>query len=288
MIKHTIYTLIAVLALQGCSQNTETILFSSSRNGNSDIFIMETDGTNQRALTQSELEEWAPTWINANEISFLRQKGDSINRVKLNLRTREESELKQPSNCTLDDKNVLYSLSNDFQLYSCNNDIFIVSQSTGEILNITEKTNGNAYYPSWDSTGDNVLFTSNHLGSNDIYMYNIHSEATLQLTNSPDNNERGDLSPDGNFLVYSSDFSQKGNQDIVLKNLENGEIKNISNSSGMELIARFSPDGKTIFYGSNKDGDWEIYSYNLEIDRLTRLTNNEEFDGDPRIIKNNN
>ena len=140
-------------------------------------------------------------------------------------------------------------------------------------------------YEILEKSKQSLIFTSNHLGSNQLFQYDIESKQTLQLTNSNSNNERGELSPNRKLLVYSSDYFEKGNQDIVVKDLENGEVKNITNSPGMDLIARFSNDGKNIYFGTNKDGNWEIYIYNLDTEKQTRLTNNEAFDGDPRILK---
>lgn len=285
MIKKVCYIPCFLLTLIACEKSKESVLFSSSRDGNSDIFIMDADGNNKTALTHTRLEEWSPTWINKTEISFLRQKEDSIFRVKLNLKTREESKLKHPSNCILDDKNIVYSSTNQYQLYSCRNDIFIFNPERKEVNNITENYNGEANYPSWSNDGESVTFTSNHLGTNEVFLYQINSEKVLQLTDSDSNNERGELSPDNKFLAYSSDYFEKGNQEIVIKNLKTNEIKNISKSSGMELIARFSNNGKKLYYGTNKDRNWEIYVYDFETEEHKRLTENKEFDGDPRILK---
>jgi len=218
---------------------------------------MDINGENKKALTQTDFEEWGPTWISKDEISFLRQTKDSIFRIKLNLKIDKESKLKHPINCLLDDKNILYS--GKLELYTCKNDIFIYNPRTNETINITDNMKGVANYPSWSFDGKSVVFTSNHLGNNQLFKYEIDSEKVIQLTDSNTNNERGELSPNGKLLVYSSDYFEKGNQDIVIKNLESGDIKNISKSTGMELIARFSNDGNQIFFGSNKDGNWEIY-----------------------------
>lgn len=286
MIRNNYYILLFLTVVSACETKNDKILFSSSRNGNSDIFIMDADGRNKVALTQTGLEEWSPAWINKTEISFLRQKGDSIFRIKLNLKTKEESKLRHPENCILDDKNILYSSSNQYQLYSCKSDIFIFNPENNELNNITENLNGQARYPSWSNDGKSVVFTSNHLGTNDVFLFEIDEEEIIQLTDSNSNNERGELSPDKKFLAYSSDYFEKGNQEILIKNLETDEIKNVSKSSGIELIVRFSKYGKKLYYGTNKDGNWEIYSYDLETEEQTRLTNNDEFDGDPRILKN--
>lgn len=283
MIKKHIILFFLIIHISSCSQNKDYILFSSSVNGNSDIFIMDANGDNKTSLTQTNYEEWGPTWINNDAISFLRQTKDSIHRIKLNLKTKSESKLKHPANCVLDDKNVLYS--GEWELYTCNNDIFIFNSKTINTINVTGNLLGIANYPSWSNDGKSLVFTSNHLGKNQLFRYDIESKETIQLTYSNSNNERGELSPNRKFLVYSSDYFEKGNQDIVLKDLESGDIRNLSNSPGMELIARFSNDGKKIFFGTNKDNNWEIYAYDLNSENQTRLTNNTVFDGDPRILK---
>lgn len=283
MTKRFTFLLFSILLISSCNKKKESLLFSSSRNGNSDVFIMDANGENIKALTQTDFEEWGPTWINKNEITFLRQTKDSIFRIKLDLKTDKESKLKQPTNCLLDDKNVLYS--GKLELYTCKNDIFIYNSRTNETITITDNIEGVANYPSWSYDGKSVVFTSNHLGTNQLFEYEIDSKKVIQLTDSNANNERGELSPDRKLLVYSSDYFEKGNQEIVLKDLESGDVKNISESSGMELIARFSNNGKKLYFGTNKDDNWEIYVYDLDTESQTRLTNNQEFDGDPRILK---
>lgn len=246
--------------------------------------MMDENGENQVALTQSLAEEWGPTWVNEEEITFLRQNDDSIDRILLNLKTNAETVIQHPNNCLLDDKNVLYS-PNGLQLYSCKDDIFIFHPGEKLTINITENLNGSALYPSFSHDGKSVVFTSNHLGNNQIFSYQIDTKETVQLTSTIANNERGELSPDNHFLLYSTDYFEKGNQDIVIQDLESGNIENISNSHGMELIARFSGNGDIIYFGSNKEGNWEIYSFNRSTKVVSQLTNTPEFDGDPRILK---
>ena len=51
MIHNNYYILLLLLVISACETKNDKILFSSSRNGNSDIFIMDADGKNKTALT---------------------------------------------------------------------------------------------------------------------------------------------------------------------------------------------------------------------------------------------
>ncbi|AXG67984.1 dipeptidyl-peptidase 5 [Kordia sp. SMS9] len=284
--KKAILVLAIVLSISSCQkQVNERILFSSSSLGNSDIYVMDSETLNSKQLTNSTFEEWGPTWITENEISFLRQKHDQILRYKLNLDTGEESQIQHPENCILDDKNMLYASNGFLQLYQCTSNIFLFDKKAGTTTNLTQNMNGYSKYPSWSFDGTQVIFTNNQSGTNDIFMMDLATKKITQVTDFPSNDERGEHSPDRKHIVFSSDKFETRNQDILLKNLETGTLENISNSKGTELIARWSVDGKHIYFGSNKDGNWEIYQYTLQDKSTKRMTTNAAFDGDPRVFK---
>ncbi|MEQ9265798.1 MAG: hypothetical protein RLN81_11290 [Balneolaceae bacterium] len=273
---------LTLLVLFEFTSPTERILFSSSRDGNSNIYIMDGNGNNIQRITESEFEEWGPVWVSTNEISFLRQKENIINLVLLNLETGKEQLIEHPSNCLIDDKNIQYSKTNKAQLYTCKGNVFLLKAPNTEPFNLTEMFKGQSLYAEWIDE-EHILFTNNVEGNNELYQLNTETKESVNLSNSPANDERGSVSPDGEYLLYSSDRYEKGNQEIVLQRLSDGTTQNISESSGTELIARWNKDGTRIYYGSNKDGNWEIYSYELENGTTTRLTKNDAFDGDPRI-----
>ena len=89
--------------IQACTPSTkenpaDRILFSSTRNGNTDIYLMNERGGEVMAITSSESEEWSPTWMSEKEVSFLRQKGDTILRFAYDLENKTEREIKHPEN----------------------------------------------------------------------------------------------------------------------------------------------------------------------------------------------
>ncbi len=277
--------LFAVLvSLIGCEQPepSDKILFNSNRNGNSDIFLMNTDGTNAQAIINSPYDEWGAVFIDPENISFLRQVKDSVKRFNFNLNTKEEVEISHPGICYLDDKNVVYSKNGDYA-FGCNLWLYVKEKHKEEFRALNVVSRNTPKYLSWSFDGKTILFTDDILGSNNVFSVNLETLHVENLTDSEFNDERGDLSPDGNYLVFSSNRHNKSDQDIFILNLKTKEVENISQSSGNDLIGRWSLDGKSVFYGSDEDGNWELYRYNLADKSTKRLTVNDAFDGDPRV-----
>ena len=275
--------LISIFLFIGCQANKEVILFSSSRNGNADIYQMNAKGKQIKQLTKSEQEEWGPTWRTASTFTFLRQEENGIKRYQMDITSNIEKAIPQPETCILDDKNVVYNLKTGQQVYLCNQNLFLADAEGKSIKNLSLDLDGFSNYPSWHPDGKSILFTNNQEGNNEVYLLNLETNVLQNLSNHPANDERGDLSPDGTFLAFSSNRFNSSDQDILLLNLKTQELKNISNSEGLELIARWSKDGKRLYFGSNKDGNWEIYSYTLKSNKTRRLSKHPEFDGDPRV-----
>lgn len=284
--KKVILVLAIILSIISCKKNIkEVFLFSSSNAGNSDIYLMDMETLTTKQLTSSANEEWGPSWITKNEITFLRQQNNQILRYKLNIETGVETEIKHPENCILDDKNMLYASDGSLQLYECKANIFLYDRKNGTTINLTKNIDGVSAYPSWSFDGSQVVFTNNQFGNNDIFSIDLKTKKITQLTDFESNDERGELSPDNTYLLFSSDKFESGNQDILVKDLTTGSIKNITNTKGTELIARWNVNGTHIYFGSNKDGNWELYSYALKDKLIQRITSNTAFDGDPRIYK---
>lgn len=239
---------ILMLIFSGCNHPKDEILFSSSRPGNSDIYLMDVRTTTMHQLTDGASEEWAPVWISKEEIAFLSQQDDSITIQKLHIPTRKITGLPHPANCILNDKNYVYSDKSDKRLYLCDGDIFLLHDDNHTPVNLTENITGTANYPAWGADDTILTFTSNHEGSNNIYFLNIETNELQIISQSDANDERGDVSPDGKWIVYSSDRFDKGNQDLILQNLSTQAFERITNSPGAELIGRWSPSGQTIYF----------------------------------------
>lgn len=274
--------LILLVLSFGCSTSPSRILFSSNESGSSDIYMMLLDGTEKEAIIQTDKEEWGAVFATPNVIQFLRQDSTGINRYEFNLITKEEKKIEQPKECVLDDKNVVFS-GYGIEAYTCNGDIFIKDRDASIGKNYTKDLGGTSNYLAWSFDNSAIVFTNNSTGNNEVYSMNIRTREIQNLTNNPANDERGELSPDGRLLVFSSNRNNPNDPDLYILHLETNEIKNITNSTGYDLIGRWSKDGFSIVYGSNRSGNWEIYRYDIVTGQSIQLTNHKAFTGDPRV-----
>lgn len=274
--------LILLVFSLGCSTSPSKILFSSNESGNSDIYMMLLDGTGKEAIINTDKEEWGAVFATPNVIQFLRQDSTNINLYEFNLITKEEKKIQQPKECVLDDKNAVFS-GYGIEAYTCGGDIFIKDRDASIGKNYTKDLGGTSNYLAWSFDNSAIIFTNNTTGNNEVYSLNIRTHEIKNLTNNPANDERGEISPDGKLLVFSSNRKDSSDPDLYILHLETNEIKNITNSKGYDLIGRWSKDGFSIVYGSNRSGNWEIYRYDIVDGLSTQLTNNNAFTGDPRV-----
>lgn len=95
------------------------------------------------------------------------------------------------------------------------------------------------------------------------------------------NNYWAVVSPDGNYLYFSSDRQGDG-YDIYRINIDGSNLLHLTNFSGNELYPSVSPDGsKVLFQQGDYGSGAEIYVMNNDGSNITRLTNNSGYDGSP-------
>ncbi len=91
------------------------------------------------------------------------------------------------------------------------------------------------------------------------------------------------VSPDGNYLYFSSDRLGAG-YDIYRCDIDGSDLLLLANLPGNDLYPGVSPDGSTIvFQNGNYGGAAEIYKMNNDGTNLVRLTNNSVYDGYPNF-----
>lgn len=85
--------------------------------------------------------------------------------------------------------------------------IWVREESTGLKLPVTHTTKGINYDPAWSPNGSQIAYVSTETGKADIYVFDLESQTTRQITFTPDEfvfNQRPSWSPDSSKIVFKS------------------------------------------------------------------------------------
>jgi len=137
--------------------------------------------------------------------------------------------------------------------------------------------------PSWSPDGRFIAFSGSKGGISDIYLYDLETEETVQLTNDKYGDLQPDWSPDGTTIVFTSDRGPETNFEALVYSkfqlstidVSTGEVRVLPVFGNVKHInPHFSADGQSVYFISDQDGVSDIYGLDLrtgDVSRITRL-----------------
>jgi hypothetical protein len=166
--------------------------------------------------------------------------------------------------------------------------IHVYDVEKGELIRTYELPNQVAIYsPSWGPDGETLVFSSiDRSGFSDLYVFDTRSQELTRLTNDVYDDRDPDLSPDGEYVVFSSDrttFGEHGARNIFVYDLRTDHIRYVTYGDQSDFSPRWSPDGKSVVYTSARRDStgrfsgqdvWvtDISDLNAGLDELASLT----------------
>jgi len=163
------------------------------------------------------------------------------------------------------------------------NKLIIIDVTKGKIINEVAIPGIKAFAnPSWSPDGEKIVFSGTLNGKSDLFVYNLKTKETVNITNDNYSYLHPSWSPDGEWIVFSTDENfEKGIRrpyvpysfDLGMINIKTGEkrILNVFPGAG-NLNPLFSNDGKNIYFLSDRDGYRNLYKYSLVENTVYQLT----------------
>lgn len=161
-------------------------------------------------------------------------------------------------------------------------ELYLYSIQDGQVEKLTENT-AQDFSPSFSPDGKDIVFISNMHDKFkwEIYKVNVNTKRIKRLTNNQYWDGFPKFSSDGKSIVYSS--KRNGSEDIYIMNTHGGNEQVLYASDADENDPFLKDD--VLFFKSNREDSWEIYSFHLKGKSLMRLTYNKQLDWNPRLTR---
>ena len=128
--------------------------------------------------------------------------------------------------------------------------------------------------PAYSADGVHVAFASGRSGGSEIWACErVHGEFT-QITKSGGSFAGPRYSPDGLSLVASRVVAagEDENLDVWIMTARGRRMRPVAETFYDEIEPAFSADGGRVFFASDRDGDWDVFSSDLKGGKRRRLT----------------
>ena len=254
---------------------TEKIAFSSKRNGNLDIYIMNPDGSRQERLTRHKASDYSPVWSPTGEQILFVSNRDGLHDLYVmdpdggNVRRvfRKSALRIEPTWSPDGDRIAFHTDTPQWSIQTAT-----IRGGSVQQVAVADQRGGN---PSWSADGKEIAFVGDVGGTRRIFIVKLGSGGVRTFLPKEQTWMYSPAwSPDGDKLAFSWYKWGVGNQEaIFVANRDNGRLKQIGKSALGTYSPAWSPEGDKIVYTEEVvDRDRQIAVIDVKTGRKKQLT----------------
>lgn len=151
------------------------------------------------------------------------------------------------------------------------NYLFEVNILTHKLTHYVKLDYDSANSPSYNGTGDRIVFTALKEGQTDLYIIDLDTESTSRLTRDSFNDTHPYWHPNKDMIIYASEREHKNR--LVLIDLEQRTEQILTDHVSNAISPIWMSDGESVLFCADKSGVYDAYKLNIATLETTRLTN---------------
>ena len=271
------------------------IAFASERDGNSEIHVMNADGSGQIRLTHGAARNLHPAWSpDGSRIAFVSEPKSDRFISQVHVMNADGSGGKRltppakdyfaPSWAPDGERIAVYTLDEDEGEPGL---LVIDADGAAKVMRLADSNMGmitqhqDTARSSWSPDGKRIAFTARGDGFLEIRVVNTQEPGkTVALWQGQGNDYYSPAwSPDGKRIAFVS--RRDGNAEIYVIDADGANPKRLTHNAAGDLWPCWSPDGAKIAFASQRYGNWEIYMMDADGANAVRLTDSPEEDTQP-------
>ena len=263
--------LIMQFAEIGYASRRTKIAFASTRDGNSDIYVMDGDGRNQRRVTVDPAADFLPAWSpDGRKIAFVSNRTNRDEPIKqiwvINADGKNPTRLTDglgDSNpdWSPDGKKIVYDAHLDPEEHIGDDGITVMDSDGNNKRLLTEE----GAQPSWSPDGKRIVYSHGQ-----IYVMDADGGNRMQLTHDVGFKRMPSWSPDGRSIAYMAN-------DRIWVMDGDGENQEQLTKTNWDNHPTWSPESDAIAFQSWKEGGPRIYTVDVTSGAVNEMQHARRF-----------
>lgn len=268
------------------------IAFMSTRDGNWEIYSMNTKGENLKNLSCHKATDYMFSFFpNSEQFVYYSNRDGNDEIYIMSADGKKQTNI---SRHPAADRVATVSPTGDHIAFLSDRDnqdgeIYIMDTLGNHLKRLTH----NELFedlPVFSPDGQHILFTrvlvekadtgSKPVYNGELFMMNTDGTNEVRLTHRAGGDGGAQISPDGRKIAFHGK-SAEGNYDIHIMDIDGKNIVNITNDEMEDYSPSWSPDGKWIAYTSGNSKNYDVWIINLDTEIKTRLTTHAKRDESP-------
>ena len=258
----------------------EQIVFASDRDGNSEIYTINTDGGRLTRLTDNDIYDGECTWSpDGSKIAFVSKRDGNYEIYTMNV---DGSDVTRLTDDPANDFSPAWSPNSQVIAFMTerngNPDIYLM-HADGSGVNPFITSQSKDMSPTWSYTNPELAFVSDQAedGIFDLYIADTQGQIR-RITQGMGKVYTPNWSPNGRYIAFAADDGQ--NIDIYIIKPDGTDLQQITDHKAKDYLPKWSPDSNYIMFVSERDGNPDIYIAN-EAGDVQRVTAHKGRDTNP-------